>query len=613
MPANVEPLANTDILSGQCCMPREEVYRNGSEKFFRSRFDWPTEIIHTKNKAPTKDVMTSQGSSGNGSNADINMGGTDVSLQTVTEKESLNVSLVNVEGTWGSLETNPCLENVLTGGSSSNSHVTDAGPLSVKSKRLIPSSTAISGEHHDYLRIDHDSPSPAPLLANAPEKNPYLGCLKQVKSRLSWGEEVMIGILGQDPNDSAQLSPSVPASLRNSPMRLDRNNSKTQWASSEQWPQLKMEASDCEMDPVAHWKNNARRTLFRDRNLQNRVYARKSRAIFGGFSTPRKRFPLKVVKSNDPTEVDGFCGRPASVSSGVTPSKNTSLPIMYEQSDIGSRFTKSGLKSLRTERNVLNGLKEASETESLDNLSPRSNISKLVNSEPQKNGRSPDWNASLDSRSMVSMITGSSTSILKTSDECANFQKDCNYPVAPKYRGTVADAQPKEKVARSRVERKVMPKWIEPQRYLPRTCFPGQMYIQQGGPIVYPHGGAIACIQPVNGGFVTPQLSSPLISVPEHGMGQPTLYRLPAVQPMIISQPLISPVFSCGAVSPAGVYHSHVYHQTPVQFQLPPVYQQQVQKRYLVDKVDQPGSVNLPLTTENVNMHNKAFVARDSN
>jgi len=612
MPAHVETLANTDILSGQCGMPLKEVCCNGSEKFFTSRFNWPTDAVNPKRKTVTKDVlMPSQGGSDNGSTSDVKMEGRDALARDVTEKESPNVCLANVQGSWGSLETYSCSRNVFTGDSSQN-FINEVEPLSMEKKRLIPSFTTVTADNHKNMRSDPDSMSSAPLTASAIKKNSSLNSLKQDKNRLSWGEEVMIGILGKDPNDFSKLSSHICET--NSLMNVDRTNSKSSLTSSNQSPQSKIEDPYDEMNPVACWKDSVRRTFFRDRNLENAVCTRKSNAVSGESFPPKEIFSPELLVSFDPAVRATWAkngkvpGRPATDPSGVPKNKHITFPQLREQASTDSEFSHSSLKSLPREKNVLSGLEEESEDKSLDSSSRRSSISKLSNSELRKEERSPDCNQSLDTTSMVSMITSSSTtSISKSADESDKSKKDDVYPFSP---GCLAKAG---KAGRNEKVRQVSPSFIEPQRYLPGNCFPAQMCSQQGGRMLHPQGGPILVPQPVNRGFIAPQLSAPLICIPEHGMGQTMLYTMPNAPHMAIRPPLVSPVFYGGPASTAGIYNSTLYHQTPVHFQLPGGYQQHVQRPYFVDQVDQPVRVNLPLTTENVNMHNRACVANDNN
>jgi len=610
MPAYVETLASTNILSGRCGMLKKEVCCSGSDKFFTTRFDWPTDEVLPKRKTLIKEVLKpSQGGSDNGSKSD-KMAGTDAPTRVVTEKESSNVCLANVQGSWGSLETYPCSRNVFTK-DSSKSRINEAEPLSMEKKRLVRSFTTGSADNHNYMRINQDSLSPAPLPASTPEQNTSLDSSKQDKSRLSWGEEVMIGILGNDPNDFTQLS--AHESATNNPMPLDRINSKSSLASSDQSLKSKIEDSDYEMNPVACWKDSVRRTFFRDRNLGNRICTGNSKAVSGDSFPPKEIFSPELLESYDPAvratwaEKEKVTGRPATDPSGVPKSKHRTFPQMREQALTGSGFSDSSVKSLPGEEKVLSSLEQESEDKSVDSSSTRSSISKLSNSELQKEERSRDCNPVLDTPSMVSMITSSSTtSISKSADENDKFKKDHVYPFSPARLATLGKARRKEKV------RQVSSRFIEPHRYLTGNGFPVQMCLQQGGQMFNPQGGPILCPQPVNGGFIAPQLSAPLICIPEHAMGQTMLYTMPNAPHMVITPPLVSPVFYGGPASPAGIYNSTLYHQTPVQFQLPGGYQQQMQRPYFVDQVDRPVRVNLPLTTENVNMHNKACVANDN-
>lgn len=499
-------------------------------------------------------------------------------------------------------------------GDSSKSRINEVEQLSMDKERLIRSFTTGSADNQNYMRINRDSLSPAPLPASAPEKNTSLNSSKQDKNRLSWGEEVMIGILGNDPNDFTQLS-AADEPATNSPIPLDRANSKSSLASSDQSVKSKIEDSDYEMNPVASWKDNVRRTFFRDRNLGNRECTGKSNAVSEESFRPKEIFSSELLESYDPAvratwaENEKVAGRPATDPSGVPKSKHTTFPQMREQDLTGSGFSRSCVKSSPREKKVLASLEQESEDKSVDCSSTRSSISKLSNSELQKEERSPDCNPGLATPSMVSMITSSSTtSISKSTDESYKFKKDV-YPFSPECLITVSKARPKKKV------RQVSPRFVEPHKYMivPGNGFPVQMCYHQGGPMLHPQGGPIVCPQPGNGGFIAPQLSAPLICIPEHSMGQTMLYTMPNAPHMVISPPLVSPVFYGGPASPAGIYNPTVYHQTPVQFQLPGGYQQQMQRPYFVDQVDRPVRVNLPLTTENVNMHNKACVANDNN
>jgi len=606
MPEYVETLASTDILSGRFGTPLKEVCCKGSEKFFTSRFDWPTDAVLPERKTLTRDVlMPSQGVSDNGSTSDVKMEGRDAQTQAVTEEDSSNISLANVQGSWGSLETYSCSRNVFTG-DSSKSRINEVEPLSIeKERRLIPSFTTGSADNHIYLRSDADSISSAASTASAQKKKSSLNSLKQDKNRLSWGEEVMIGILGKDPKDFSQLSSHVSAANSSMPVS---------WASSDQSLKSKIEDSYYEMNPVACWKDSVRRTFFRGRKLENAVRTRKSSAVSGKSFPPTEIFSPELLERYDPTvratwaENDKVNGIPATDPSGVPKSKHITSPQMCEKAPRDGGFSHSSVKSLPREKKVLSGLEEESEDKSLDSSSTRSSISKLFNSELRKEERSQDCNPSLDTPSMVSMITSSSTtSISKSADESDKSKKYDGYQFSPGCLAKVGKARRKEKV------RQVSPPVIEPKRYLPGNCFPAQMCLQQGGPILHPQGGPILCPQPVNGGLIAPQLSAPLICIPEHGMGQTMLYTMPNAPHMVISPPLVSPVFYGGPASTAGIYNSTSYHQTPVQFQLPGGYQQQMQRPYFVDQVDQPLRVNLPLTTENVNMHNRACVANDNN
>jgi len=611
MPAHVETLANTDILSGQCGMPLKEVCCNGSEKFFTSRFNWPTDAVNPKRKTVTKDVlMPSQGGSDNGSTSDVKMEGRDTLQRAVTEKESSNVCLANVQGSWGSLETYSCSRNVFTG-DSSRSFINEEEPLSMEKRRLIPSFTKVSADNHKYMRSDPDNISSAPLTVSAQKKNSSLSSLKQDKNRLSWGEEVMIGILGKDPNDFTKFSSQVSTK---SLMHVDRTNTISSTTSSNQSSKLKIEDSYHGMNPVACWKDSVRRTFFRDRNLENAVCARKSNAVSGESFPPKEIFSPELLESFDPAvratwaENDKVTGRRATDPSGVPENKHITFPQMREQVSTDSEFSHSTVKSLPSEKNVLSGLEEESENKSLDNSSTRSSISKLSNSELRKEERSPDCNQSLDTTSMVSMITSSTTtSISKSADESNKSKKDNVYPFSPGCFAKVGKAGHKEKV------RQVSPRFIEPQRYPQGNCFPAHMCSQQGGRLLHPQGGPILGQQHVNLGFIGPQLSAPLICIPEHGMGQTMLYTMPNAPHMVITPPLVSPVFYGGPATTAGIYNSTLYHQTPVHFHLPGGYKQQMQRPYFVNQVDQPVRVNLPLTTENVNMHNRACVANDNN
>lgn len=610
MPAYVETLASTEILSGRCGMPQKEVCCNGSEKFFTSRFDWPTDAVLPEHKTLAKDVlMPSLGGSDNGSSSDVKMEGSDSPARAVTEKESSNVCLANVQGSWGSLETYSCTRNVFTGDSSKSR--TNEEPMSIEKKRLIPSFTTCSVDNRNYMQSNTDSISSATLTASAEKKNSSFNSSKQDKNRLSWGEEVMIGILGQDPNDITQLSSHVSAT--NSPIPVDETNSKSPLSSSDQSLKSKIEDSYYELNPVTCWKDSVRRTFFRDRNLAIGVGTRKSKAESGESFPPKEIFSPKLLESYDPevratwAEHDTVTGRPGTDPSGVSKSKHITFPQVRELGSTDSGFSHSNVKSLHREK-VLSGLEEESEDKSLDSSSTRSSISKLSNSELRKEERSPECHPRLDTPSMVSMITSSTTtSISKSAEESDKSKKDVVYPFSSGCLAKVGKARRKEKVGQ------VSSRFIEPQRYLPGNCFPAQMCLQQGGPMLHPQGGPILCPQPVNGSFIAPQLSAPLICIPEHGMGQTMMYTMPNAPHMVISPPLVSPVFYGGPASPAGIYNSTQYHQTPVRFQLPGGYQQQMQRPYFVDQVDQPVRVNLPLTTENVNMHNRACVANDNN
>jgi len=608
MPAYVETLANTDILSGRCGIPLKEVCSNGSKKFFTSRFDRPTDAVLPKRKTLTEDVfMPSQGGSDNSSSSDVKMEGSDGPTRGDTEKESLNLCLANVQGSWGSLETYSCSRNVFTG-HSSQSCSNKVDPLSIGNKRLIHSFTTASADNHKYMRSDPDSVSSAPLTASAPKKNSSLHSLKEDKNRLSWGEEVMIGILGKDPNDFTKFSSQVSAT--NSSMHVARTNPKSSLTSCDQSP--KSEIEYYEINPVACWKDSVRRTFFRDRNLENVVCTRKSIAPSG------KSFPPKEMREHlesfDPAvratwaANDKVNGRPAIDPSGVLKNKHITFPQILKQASTDSGCSHSSVKSLSRGRKLLTGLEDESEDKSLDSSSTRSNISKLSSTELRKEERSPDCNPSLDTPSMVSMIMSSSTtSISKSADESDKCKKDTVYPFSPGCLAKVGKARCKEEV------HQVPRRFIERQRSKPGNCFHGQMCYRQEGPMLHPQGGPILCPQPVNGGFIAPELSAPLICIPEHGMGQTMLYTMPNAPHMVISPPLVSPVFYGGPASTAGIYNSALYHQTPVQFHLPGGYQQQMQRPYFVDQVNHPVRVNLPLTTENVNMHNRACVANDNN
>jgi len=612
MSAYVETLASTDILSDRFVLQSKEVSCTGSEKFFTGRFDWPTDAVLSERKTLTKDVlMPSQGDSDNGSNSNVKMEGRDSPTRVVTEKESSNVCLANVQGSWGSLETYSCSRNVFTG-DSSKSCINDVKRFSIEKKRLIPSFTMGSVDNHKYMRSDPDSISSAALTASAQKSKSSLNSLKQHKNRLSWGEEVMIGILGKDPNDFSQLSSHVSAT--SSSMPVDRTNSKSTLASSDQSLKSKIEDLYHEMNPIACWKDSVRRTFFRDRNLENGVCTRKSSAVSRESFPPKEMFSPELLERYDPTvratwaENEKVTGRPATDPSGVPKSKHVTFPQMREQASTDSGFSHSNVTPSPREKKDLSGLEEESEDKSLDSSSTRSSISKLFNSELRKEERSQDCNPSLDTPSMVSMITSSSTtSVSKSADESDKSKKDDVYQFSPGCLAKVGKAGRKEKV------RQVSPRFIEPKRYLPGNCFPAQMCLQQGCPMLHPQGGPILCPQPVNGGFMTPQLSAPLICIPEHGMGQTMLYTMPNAPHMVISPPLVSPVFYGGPASTAGIYNSTSYHQTPVHFQLRGGYQQRIQRPYSVDQIDQPVRVNLPLTTENVNMHNRACVISNNN
>jgi len=609
MPAYVEALASTDIFTGRCGMPEREVYLKGSGKYFKSSLECPTDPVLPKLKTLTKDVLiSSQGGSDDGSKSDAKMGGTDALKRAVTEKESSNFCVANVEGSWGSLETYPCSRNVFTG-ESSKSRIYKVAPLSIEKKRLTPSFTTGGDDNHDCTRIDPDGLAPEPLTATAPEKNSSGNSSKLDRNRLSWGEEVMMGILGKAPNDFTQLSSS--ASATHSSMSLDRTNSKSSLASSDQSLQSKIKDSDYEMNPVACWKDSVWKTFHRDRNLGNRVCTRKSYAVSKESFPPKEIFSAKLLNSYDPAvratwaENDKVNGESATDPSGVPKSKHTTLSQMPEQAFTDSGFFHSYVKSWPKEK-IVSAIEQESEDKSLDTSSARSSIKKLPTSQLWKEERSSGGNPSLDTSSMVSTITSSSTtSISKSVDESDKYKKYDVYPFSPSCLYTAGKVICKEEKVRQ-----VSPRLIEPQRYLPGNCFPGQTCLRQGGHILYPQGGPILCPHPVNGGFITPQLSTPLICIPEHWMGQSAQYIMPHAPHIVISPPSVSPFFFGG---PAGIHNSTVYHQTPVQFQIPGGYQPQTQRPYFVDQVDRPVRVNLPLTTENVNMHNRACVANDNN
>jgi len=617
MLASAQTSESTNILSGKLGSPGKKGL-DGSHELFPRVCSWPANNIPTKNKAKSDDArLLSQGSSVIRTCSDSKMGGTYVPSKAGTEATSASVTFVDKSGTWGSLENSPCSENVFAEGSSSYRHVNDLELTSAVSKRLIPSLYSLETAKNnaecksfDYLRIGPNSLTPAPLVANSSKSDLHRVSSKEVKNRLSWGEEVMISILGKDPNDFVHTF--LPESSEDSPMLIAGANSKTSFHSSGTSPKLKTRELDCEMNPLAFWKDNARKTFFRDRNLENRMSTKKRYAVSQGLTSSNDGFSSKVVKTKDPaarvtcTEIDSKIGRPSCISYELSDSKNviTSSKKLSQNlcklPDIASNFKESydnfSRNSSSRDRSALNNNK----SKSLESSSPRSNISKIFDSEPQTKERSTDSNHDFNNPSTVSIETASSaTSIIATSaEEGTKFQKDVIYPFSTECLETAAEARNKGKLTSRVDERKQMLKREGSQQYLRGSNYPTQRCLQSGRTILYSY--------PVNGGFIAPRATAPLLCVPGHERHHPMLYTLPAGSPMIVGQPLFSQIF-CGLPGQhPGLYYSPVYHQLPVQFQLPKIYQQPVIQHYTVDKLDQQVTVNLPLTTENVNMHNKA-------
>merc|ERR1719510_2454249 len=139
----------------------------------------------------------------------------------------------------------------------------------------------------------------------------------------------------------------------------------------------------------------------------------KSNPVSRNSFPPKEIFSPELLESYDPAiratwpEREKVTGRPANDPSGVPKSKQTTFPQMREQPLDGNRFSQSSVKSTPREK-VLSSLEQESEDKSEDSSSTRSSISKLSNSELQKEERSPDCNPGLYTPSMVSMITSSS-------------------------------------------------------------------------------------------------------------------------------------------------------------------------------------------------------------